>query len=328
MTIRVKDFIPLTTLIIISYTFVSLYFLRSLSTNTGDFLRYAILDFYGDRISDNTLLDTNNIFGFLKQFIADPSIIGLKLIDIIVGPNNQDYASRITRLTLFSFINYYFYLFTVYSKSAKYKFICTLGAISTLSVDLFFGQLRNSYAFVVILMIIWVLQSRKIIFKFKFLISILLSFLSLALHLSSAFIIPYLLLILMMDLRIKRKNQLYFLFSAIILLLSNLAFSFYNSSYGRTGYESFSGINFLIFAVICFSIIYFYRKQIYPKDLFLSFTLSLALINTAVITSQSARFISMILPILIIYTSNCERRIPSLLFLLLSLIYSTYRIIS
>ena len=84
MTIRVKDFIPLTTLIIISYTFVSLYFLRSLSTNTGDFLRYAILDFYGDRISSNTLIETNNIFGFLKQLINEPSIIGLKLIDFVV----------------------------------------------------------------------------------------------------------------------------------------------------------------------------------------------------------------------------------------------------
>lgn len=328
MTIKVKDFIPLTTLIVISYTFVSLYFLRSLSTNTGDFLRYGLLDFYGDRISDNILMDSNNIFEFLKQFIADPSIIGLKLIDIIVGPNNQDYNSRILRLTIFSFINYYFYLFTVYRKSAKYKFICTLGAMTTLSVDLFFGQLRNSYAFVIILMIIWVLQSRKIIFKFKFLISILLSFLSLALHLSSAFIIPYLLLILIMDLRIKGKNRIYFLFSAAILFFTNLSFSFYNSSYGREGYESFSGLYFLIFAVICSSIIYFYRKQICPKKLILAFTLSLALINATIITSQSARFIAMVLPILIIYTSECKTRIPSILFLLLSLIYSTYRIIS
>ena len=328
MTIKVKDFIPLTTLIIISSTLISLYFINSLSTNSGDFLRYVLFENIGDRISNYTLLKDPNIFEFLKEFISDPSIIGLKLIDIIVGPNNQNYGSRILRLTIFSFINYYFYLFTVYSKSAKYKFICTLGAISTLSVDLFFGQLRNSYAYVFILIIIWIIERRRFNLKIKIATSLLFSFIALAFHLSTAFIIPFFLLTMIFDLKIKRKVEIYIISASIMMILLNKAFSIYNSNYGREAYTNFSGFYFLIFSIIFSLIIYFYRNKLIRRDLILSLTLSIVLINICLTLSITSRFIAMILPLLIIYTSRCEKRTPSLLFLLLSLGYSTYNIIS
>ena len=323
MKISLKITIQTTLIILTSILFIFFYFQLNLNQNTGDFLRYALLPLGGVKAPT---LDTN-LFEFLNNSLKDPSFFGLSIIQLIVG-DNPDYISRVVRLTFASYTIYFFYILTIYKKSSNYKFICTMAAISTPAIDLFFGQLRNAYSYTIVLIIFWLIKSNKFKILTKLILITPLTILSIAFHLSSLLYLPYLIFIFIFTSKIRNPSTFYILISLLYSFISSIGFYLVNDNIGRIGYADGSGLNFIIFALVIMLINIFFINKYHKEDFAVSFILSFTLLSLSIVTSQSARFIAILLPLILIYSSKCKSQIPSISFLLFSIIYSSYRILS